>query len=416
MVNCVNELLLQITRDFGTPCFVYFFDKVVERVGYLRQSFDQHFYISYAVKSNPNPEILRGLQGQVNLLDVSSGGELLRAIKQGWAPELLSFTGPGKRDSELRMAVSQKIGEVIVESVNEAERLNAIAAQAGVTQGILVRIAPKKLPRGFGVNMSGKPTQFGIDEEEINQAVTLIKQLPHLDLQGFHIYSGTQCLRPESIVENYQIFIDIFRYVCETHNVNPKKLIFGSGLGIPYHEGDQPLDLTAVATRINPVLEAFQQESRFSQTQFILELGRYLIGEAGFYLTRVINKKLSRGTEICVCDGGMNHHLGACGHLGSVIHRNYQMFKVTQEEEAVTQTYNLVGPLCTSIDTLGHNVKLPALDVGDVIAIRCSGAYGLTASPVYFISHEPPKEILVKTVKEVLSIQDISQLSVRSLY
>jgi diaminopimelate decarboxylase len=405
----MNDLLQQITRDYGTPCFIYLFDEVKKRVDSLRQNFKHHFNISYAVKSNPNPEILRRLQTQVDMLDVSSGGELLRAVKQGWSPNLLSFTGPGKRDSELQIAVSQKIGEVIVESINEAERLNTIAKQAGVKQGILIRIGPKKLPRGFGVNMAGKPTQFGIDEEDIDQAIFLIKKMPYLDLRGLHIYSGTQCLRPESIAENYQIFIDLFRRTCETHDFKPQKLIFGSGLGIPYHEGDQPLDLTTVANQINPALETLQQESRFVQTKFVLELGRYLIGEAGFYLTSVISKKLSRGTEICVCDGGMNHHLGACGHLGSVIHRNYQMFKVATEETEV-QSYNLVGPLCTSIDTLGHNVKLPTLNIGDIIAVRCSGAYGLTASPVYFISHEPPKEILVEMVEQELKIQEVSQL------
>lgn len=406
----MNTLLAQVAHNFGTPCFVYLFNDVIKRVESLHQHFKPHFNISYAVKSNPNPEILRRLQGHVDTLDVSSAGELLCAVKQCWSPDLLSFTGPGKRDSELQVAVSQKIGEVVVESVNEAERLNTIASQAHTKQGILVRIAPKKLPRGFGVNMAGKPTQFGIDEEDIDQAIPLIKQMSNLDLRGLHIYSGTQCLRPESIAENYQIFIDLFRHTCETHDLKPQKLIFGSGLGIPYHEGDQPLDLAAIATQINPVLAAFQQVPRFTQTQFVLELGRYLIGEAGFYLTRVVNKKMSRGIEICVCDGGMNHHLGACGHLGSVIHRNYQMFKVSTTDEETTQTYNLVGPLCTSIDTLGHNVKLPALDIGDIIAIRCSGAYGLTASPVYFISHAPPKEILIETIEQTLHIQDVSQL------
>lgn len=408
----MNSLLAQLSREFGTPCFVYFSDEIAKQIHSLRQIFNNRFKISYAVKSNPNAMILRYLKNQVDMLDVSSAGELLRAVHQGWPANLLSFTGPGKRDSELETAVFQNIGEVIVESVNEAERLNAIAATADIKQGILVRIAPKKLPRGFGVNMAGKSTQFGIDEEESDAALAAIKQLPHLNLKGLHIYSGTQCLRPEAIAENYQLFVDIFRRLCETHDLKPSKLIFGSGLGIPYHEGDQSLDLTLIAIQTNPLLDDLKRDARFAETSFVLETGRYLIGEAGFYLTRVLNKKSSRGTEICICDGGMNHHLGACGHLGSIIHRNYQMFKVTAEKSAQQplQSYNLVGPLCTSIDTLGHSVRLPPLEIGDVIAIRCSGAYGLTASPVYFISHEFPKEILVEDHQGNPRIRDISQL------
>ncbi|MDY6992390.1 MAG: type III PLP-dependent enzyme [Pseudomonadota bacterium] len=409
----MNELLIHIVNTYGTPVFVYQLDAVQTRIADAREIFGNRFSLSYAVKSNPNPTILQRLKNQVEILDISSGGELVKAIAVGWSPERLSFTGPGKHDAELQAAIEHRIGWVIIESVHEANRLNRFAEQAGIIQPILIRINPMKLPRGFGVNMAGKPSQFGIDEEEINQAIESIIQLRHLRLCGFHIYSGTQCLRSEAIVENYQIFIDIFSRVCETHQLKPEKLIFGSGLGIPYHENDQPIELKTIAEHINPALDVLRTQPRFAQTDFVLEVGRYFIGEAGLYLTRVINKKSSRGATICICDGGMNHHLGACGHLGSVIHRNYQMFKVINQETeqlATLQPYELFGPLCTSIDRLGHSVQFPGLNIGDTIAIRCSGAYGPTASPVYFISHEPPKEILVETINGVLNIQDISHI------
>ena len=364
----------------------------------LIQAFGGRFQISYAVKSNPNAALLRWFRDHVGWLDISSGGELKRALDAGWDPRKISFTGPGKRVSELEAAVETGIEEMVVESVPEAEALDRVAAGKGVRQRVLVRIAPKQIPRGFGVNMAGKPSQFGIDEEVLDPALERIKQLKNLDLTGFHIYSGTQCLKSESIAENYEIFIELFRRVAESHDVTPTKLVFGAGIGIPYYENDEPVELDAIAERINPQLDDLKTDARFAGTALALELGRYLVGEAGIYLTRVIAKKDSRGSTICVCDGGMNHHLGACGHFGSVIHRNYRMFKVTDSDpQAELESYELVGPLCTTIDTLGHGVKMTGLGVGDVIAVHCSGAYGLSASPIHFISHDPPKEIAVET-------------------
>jgi len=404
----VREILNKIASQYGTPCYVYFLDHVKDRIQSLHDTFEKRFHISYAVKSNPNLALLSWLREQVPALDISSVGELNRAVEAGWETERISFTGPGKRPNELRAAIEHGVGEVILESVAEAELLNQLAGEARKIQPVMLRIAPKRMPRGFGVNMAGKPSQFGVDEEDADPAVQRIKCLPHLDLIGFHIYSGSQCLKSDSIAENYEIFIDLFKRVSKTHDIKPSKLIFGAGLGIPYYESDQPVDLQAVADRINPQLDQLKRDPQFMETTLTLELGRYLVGEAGFYLTSVTAMKHSRGVDICICDGGMNHHLGACGHLGSVIHRNYRIFKVTEDAASQTQPYELVGPLCTTIDTLGHGVQLPGLEVGDVIGIHCSGAYGLSASPIHFIGHALPKEILVRsqggqTVTEVVN-------------
>jgi diaminopimelate decarboxylase len=257
--------------------------------------------------------------------------------------------------------------------------------------------------------MAGKPCQFGIDEEVLDSALVQIRELPHLQLCGFHIYSGTQCLKPDAIAENYEIFVDIFRRFATAHDLTPEKLIFGSGIGIPYHDGDQSVDLTPIAERIMPLLRELKGEPRCAGTQLLLETGRYLIGEAGVYLTRVVNRKDSRGARIAVCDGGMNHHLGACGHLGMVLPRNYQIFKVASDRPGASdQPYDLFGPLCTSIDTLGRGVKFAGLEVGDVIGVRSSGAYGLTASPSQFISHDLPCEVIVETRDGQTVIENIN--------
>ena len=408
----MNELLIRVAGDYGTPCFVYQMDVINQRIADLRTAFGNRFKISYAVKSNPNPVILQRLQDRVDMLDISSNGELIRARQAGWYAQQISFTGPGKQDSELQLAVNQQIGQIVVESVAEAQRLNTIAQQAGIKQPILVRISPLKIPPGFGINMAGKPNQFGIDEEDLDPALEIIKKLPFIRICGFHIYSGTQCLRAEAIIANFNNFIDIFQRVSQTHQIQPEKLIFGAGFGIPYHDGDQPLNLIAIANQINPAVDELQNATYFAQTHFILEIGRYLVGEAGLYLTRIINQKKSRGTNICICDGGMNHHLAACGHFGTIIPRNYRMFKVMTDQIQSTnlsQDYDLFGPLCSAIDRLGHHVKLPPLAIGDIIAIQSSGAYGLTASPLYFISHPLPQEILIETQAGQVKLEAISQ-------
>ncbi len=374
-------------------------DDAEARVAALRSAFQGLFGVSYAMKCNPHPAVVSRLLRWVDTLDVSSGGELRIALSLGCDPRRISFTGPAKSHADLELSVKHGIGEVVLESVREARALHQIAREAGKRQRVLVRIAPRRVPKGFGVNMAGRPCQFGIDEEDAQAAVATILDLPSLELAGFHIYSGTQCLKPEAIAENYGIFMEIFRELCAAHRIEPKKLVFGSGFGIPYHEQDRPLDAAEVAAHALPGLSAFKAEPSFAGCELLLETGRYLMGEAGIYLTRVVNRKCSRGTEIATFDGGMNHHLGACGHLGMALHRNYRLFKVSGQDEAQDgppRAFDLYGPLCTTIDVLGRGVMLPELQIGDVIGIHCSGAYGVTASPAHFISHDLPAEIIVE--------------------
>ncbi len=407
----IKDLLSKCADQFGTPAYCYALDGIRSQAARIREAFSNRFALSYAVKSNPNPSLLAALREIADKVDVSSGGEIELALAAGWSAGQISFTGPGKTRSELEQAVKADIEYVIVESLDEARLLDEACAATGASREILLRISPKKMPRGFGINMAGKPTQFGIDEEEIEPAMTELTRLKRLALKGFHIYSGTQCLQAEAVVENLSIFTEIFRSVCTRHDITPDCLIFGSGFGIPYHENDLPLDLEEVAAGTMPVLDALQDDDRFRSTKLVLELGRFLIGESGFFLTRVIRIKESRGASLAICDGGMHHHLAACGHLGSVLHRNYRISNLSAELRGngpAERKYELVGPLCTSIDTLGHGVALPETRIGDVLLVESSGAYGLSSSPIHFISHSPPVEILVDSSKKPADLRDIS--------
>jgi len=387
-----DAVLQQAAQRFGTPLFVYFTPAIAARAAQLRQAFGGRFALSYAVKSNPNPALLRWLAGEVELLDVSSIGEFRAAVAAGWAAERASFTGPAKREAEVREAMAGGVGELIIESVREAELADRCAEALGRVQDVMIRIAPARVPKGFGDQMAGRPVAFGIDEECAAAELPRILALRHLRCVGLHIYSGTQCLRPPAVCENYGIFIDLFRRLCAEHGLTPRKLVFGSGLGVPYHDEDQALDLAQVADAMHAPLDALRAEPRFANTQLVLELGRYLVAEAGYFVTRVVSTKDSRGSRIAICDGGMNNHLPASGNFGMVVPRNYSMHKVGGGEPA--GKVDVVGPLCTSIDRLGRGVLLPPIAEGDLIAIHNSGAYGLTASPMHFISHPLPREII----------------------
>ncbi|MEX0299175.1 MAG: type III PLP-dependent enzyme [Kordiimonas sp.] len=389
-----DRILSQAAAEFGTPTYVYFNSIIQNRVEQLNRTLGQYFSLSYAVKSNPNPSLLNALSNYLDLLDISSIGEMQLATNAGWPSTRISFTGPGKRDYELKEAICAGVGELVVESPQEAYRANAICASINMTQDILLRIAPPMVPKGFGDQMAGKPCAFGIDYEVVEELLPEILALSHLNLVGLHIYSGTQCLVDEAICENYRQFIGIFRSICERFNLSPRKLIFGSGLGLPYHDSDKDLNLENISKNISADLIAMKSEPRYTNTQLVLELGRYLVGPAGYFLTQVVATKLSRGVQIAICDGGMNNHLPASGNFGMVIQRNYRMHKVG--DKGAEEETNLTGPLCTSIDRIANKILLPKLEPGDLIAIHNSGAYGLTASPIHFISHKIPREILVQ--------------------
>ncbi len=256
-----------------------------------------------------------------------------------------------------------------------------------------MRINPLRMPRHFGVNMAGKPSQFGVDEEDLEPALDAIAALPGLRLAGFHIYSGTNCLDAGAIAENYAIFAEIFRRAATHLDLRPAKLVFGSGFGIPYLPDEKALDVEALAALANPLIDALKAETRFGDTVCALEMGRWLVGPAGWLLTSIVSAKSSRGTEFRACDAGFNNHLAACGMMGTVIRRNWRFENVTNSKGAQGR-FTLVGPLCTTIDILASAVELPEARVGDVIAVAQSGAYGLTASPTRFISHPEPREVL----------------------
>lgn len=419
-----RDVLMRVARMAGTPCYVYVLDGILERIAAVRDAFGGRFDLSYAVKANPNRELLRRLIGVVSTLDVSSIGEVRLALDAGWAAEQLSFSGPAKRMEELEGAVELGVGEMICESLWEIQQLDRLAAKASRRMPVCVRINPARCPPRFGVNMAGRASQFGIDEEDLPEVLVRLGSLKHLDVRGFHIYSATNSLSEEAIAENFGIFIGLFERFGRMLDSNVKTLIFGAGFGIPYTQDAKPLDLKHLAGLINPRIDAMKDQERLAGARCGLELGRYLVGPEGFLLTSIIGEKSSRGTDIRMCDAGFNAHLAAYGMMGTVIRRNWPMWKVNATGAEPMREYMLTGPLCTTIDTLALKIDLPELNRGDLLAIGSSGAYGLSASPTRFISHPEPREILVIgrgagveliDVTSPSSITDANQRDVTSL-
>lgn len=386
--------LLEAASEFGTPLYVYDLDALRERVIQLREAFGSRFRLSYAVKANPNQAVLAALGSVVDTLDVSSWGEMERACEAGCSPSRISFSGPAKRQSEIERAVIVGVGELVIESLREAQIASACAEHTGRIQPVLVRINPASTPRHFGVNMGGKPSQFGIDEEDMEPKVNEIARLPGLTLNGFHIYSGSNSLSVEAIAENFGFFINIFERAVAGWGGTPSKLVFGAGFGVPYLPSETELNLSELAAATGPALDHLRGQPAFASTQFELELGRWLVGPVGWLLSSIVGTKHSRGSEIRICDAGFNNHLAAYGMMGSFMRRNWRIANLSNPI-APPGTYTIVGPLCTTLDTLATRIELPELRVGDVIAIENSGAYGLTSSPTRFISHPEPREVVI---------------------
>ena len=408
MDKLTKDTLADIGLTHGTPAYVYFIDPILDRFRLLDEAFQGRFSVSYAVKCNPNHELLRQIKNNVITLDVSSIGEADVAIAAGFEAKDITFSGPAKRPEELRRAVELGVGEMVCESQYELETLDRLASDAGKRISVFIRVNPLKSPSGFGVRMAGKPSQFGIDEEDVSAVMSRFGMWTSLKLAGFHIYSGTNCLCEEAIAENFSNYIELFTRFSEEQNLHPKKLIFGSGFGIPYHTEENPLNIRKLADLITPLVDDLRSNPRMERTSFVLEMGRWLVGPHGYLITSVIGKKLSRGTNVCLCDAGFNNHLAACGMLGSVIRRNWQFWNVSAHENSETETYTLVGPLCTTIDVLASQIELPKLNPGSVLAIGNSGAYGLTASPIHFIGHPAPREFLVSRRNDRQSVFDVS--------
>ncbi|AOL23393.1 diaminopimelate decarboxylase [Erythrobacter litoralis] len=375
----------------GTPLFVYSGALLSRRVADLRAALPGRIGINYAVKANPMPAVVTHMAPLVDGFDIASSGELAILEKVGIDPARISFAGPGKREDELEAAIAAGV-TLNCESAGEAARSLAIGERIGKRPRIAIRVNPSFELRGSGMKMGGGAKQFGVDADKVPAlAREVIGQ--GAEWRGLHIFTGSQALSAEAIVETQGNVLNLAAHLTDEIGHGLPKLNMGGGFGIPYFPGDEPLDLAEVGRALGERVADLPKA--LAGTELCLELGRYLAGEAGVYLCRVVDRKQSHGTTYLVTDGGLHHQLAASGNFGTVVRRNYPSAIATRYDEEPAEEVNIVGCLCTPLDRLADQAMLPRADVGDIVAVFCAGAYGATASPSAFLGHGLAREILV---------------------
>ena len=375
-----------------TPLFVYDMGIVERQVRDLREAMPPQLSIHYAVKANPYPALLERMARLVDGFDVASGGEMARALEAGMDAAHVSFAGPGKRDDELAAAIDAGV-TLNLESEGEARRALAIAEKRGRTPRLAVRVNPDFDLKGSGMRMGGGAKPFGVDADRAAGLARLLIDAG-ADWRGWHIFAGSQALDAEALIDTQAATVGLAARLSDAVGAAPPLVNLGGGFGIPYFPGDQRLDIAPIGEALGQTLNA--RPDILAESEFAMELGRWLVGEAGVYLTRVVDVKQSQGETFVVVDGGLHHQLAASGNFGTVVRRNYPMavanrYGAAPAEEAVT----VVGCLCTPIDKLGDKVALPPVVEGDLIAIFAAGAYGASASPSAFLGHPPALELLL---------------------
>jgi len=384
--------LRQLAAQVGqTPFYAYDREAMTRRVGELREALPDGVSIHYAIKANPMPAVVDHMAGLVDGLDVASLSELRIALDSGTPAAEVSFAGPGKGDGELRGAIAAGI-TLNLESSGEFERAVRIGEALGIAPRVAVRVNPDFELKSSGMKMSGGPKPFGIDAEQVPQVLRRIGE-SGAHFRGFHIFSGSQNLRPDSLIEAQNATFELAYRLAQDAPAALEMLNIGGGFGIPYFPGEQRLDLHTVSDNLAQRL--IECRAHLGDTEVVIELGRYLVAEAGIYVCEVVDRKVSRGVTYLVTNGGLHHHLAASGNFGQVIRKNYPVVTAHRLQGQPREVVSVVGPLCTPLDILAERMELGSADVGDLIAVLQSGAYGYTASPHLFLGHPAPIQVLV---------------------
>jgi diaminopimelate decarboxylase len=379
-------------RIGSTPFFAYDRGLLTKRVKLLRSTLPASIQLSYAVKANPMPAVVQQLAGLVDSFDVASALEMRIALDTPTLASHVSFAGPGKTVPEITQAVAAGV-TVEMESTDEARRVVEVGNRLGIRPRVAIRVNPDFQIRGSGMRMGGGSQQFGVDAEAVRPLLQYLAS-ENVDFLGFHIFAGSQNLHAEILCEAQRKTVNVMLALADGSPLPVRYLNLGGGFGIPYFDKDQPLDLARIGENLAALMDKAIRPN-LPEARVVIELGRYIVGECGVYVTRVVDRKESRGQTYLVVDGGLHHQLAASGNFGQVIRRNYPLVVGNRMQEAATETVTVVGCLCTPLDVLGDRVVLPRAEAGDLIVLFQAGAYGLTASPFAFLGHPVPVEVLV---------------------
>ena len=380
-----------LAEKYGTPLYVYNRQIFEKNADILLNTILPGARLFYSIKANPLVGVCQIFRNKGLGIECASAGELKTAVKAGFEGQDIVFTSPGKTAAEISLAMEIGVKVINVETVAEAQLIDAIASERGVNYPIAVRINPAISYSNAKIKMAGVSSQFGIEEADIDTAIPEILALNHVTLIGVQMYMGTEILMYEDAVSNTEYGIKLATAMAEKFDFRLKYLNVGGGFGVKYFPNESPLDTDALAAAMKELKATYAEV--LADTEVIFESGRFLTATAGEYITRVLYVKESKGTKYVVCDGGSSFH-SASAFLGRFVRNNFPLHVFPEGEEKTVTT--ITGPLCTPLDVIGQKVEINAnIAPGDYVVIENSGAYGLTYSPVFFLGHELPAEVLI---------------------
>jgi diaminopimelate decarboxylase len=390
-----DNSIADIVKQYSTPIYLYDLNIIKQKLDTVKTNLP-FCDVYYSVKANPHKNIISFFVNNNCGTEIASLGEFEKSIIAGNSPDKIIYAGPGKRSIDLYSTLKKGIAEIHLESFSEITRCNECAKQLNKIQNVSIRINPSNQFQTGAIQMGGKPIAFGFDEELLNDAVNAIKRCANLKLSGLHIYAGTQILDSISLSKLYLHAFNLCENIVKNHGIAISTLDLGGGFGVPYYEDEEPLNIENLGNTLKiEYQKLIRREKALANLKIIIEPGRYLTAESGLYITSVVDVKQSRDKHFAICDGGMNHNLAASGNLGQIIKRNFPIICANKINIPDDHNYEICGPLCTPLDVIGRNVKMPKLDEGDIVVLFNAGAYGLSASPTGFLSHDVPKEIFI---------------------
>ena len=380
-----------IAEAGGTPAFIYDNNIIGGQVARFRAAMPDGVALFYSVSANPNEELLTFLGRYVDGFRVVSGGELARLKHARLAGIPITFAGPGKRDAEIEAGIA--IGATIsIESEGEAGRILAIAASLGVAPKVAVRVNPPFTIEGGKVSFGAQPSPFGVDAGAVPALVETLAGAG-ADWRGLHVFAAAQCLDQSALIDAHRAIVRCAGDIADVLGRPIPELNLGGGFDVPCFDGDQQLDIYELANALHQTLR--EAPELLATTRISMELGRWLVGESGVYLTRVLDRTESCGHTFLTTDGGGHHFLRATGCLLERGRGNYPIAVANRFASAAEEEVTVTGCLATPNDVFGDEIMLPRAEPGDVIAIFAAGAYAMTASPTFWESRPPAHELLV---------------------
>jgi diaminopimelate decarboxylase len=385
-----------LAAQFGTPAYVYDLDVIGRQVELLRAVLPARFDLAFAVKANPNLAVLRHLAATGLGGDVASGGELRQVARAGFDPAHIVMTGPGKRDEELEAAVASGVRAVTVESVGELRRLASIAEGFGRRQPILLRAAVTEAARLERVRLvgDGGAGKFGMDMADLRIAAAEAVASRWLEPIGLHAFGASNLTDAVALAAHVEATLGTARTLAVEAGFPLRLVDAGGGLGIPYQANEAELDVSALGSRLATLSARMDGDPTTRETRLLLEPGRFLVGPAGAYLTRVLERKRVGGHHVVIVDGGIHHVLRPA--LVGQEHRVRVLTGAGAGAGASQSRVTVAGPLCSGLDVFARAAVMPLPVPGDLIAVLDVGAYGATESMPFFLSHPMPPEIAVR--------------------